>query len=165
MELTPGGRKAAFTLIVLILAALGGFLLFSRHTGAPTVASPVSAQASPLPTGPAPSASLASAVPASAGVDIYGLLPFSQSDLNQAVNVAQRFGTAYGTSSWQQNASGYVATMRGLVTARLAAVVARAYAAPGVAQLRDQQKQVSAGQATVTALRAFGPSSLTLWSR
>jgi hypothetical protein len=94
-------------------------------------------------------------------VDIYRLLPFSQSGLAQAVGVAQRFGTDYGTYSYRQGAGSYVAAMRGLVTPQLAATLARSYATPGVAQARAQQKQVSAGQGTVTALRAFGASSLT----
>jgi hypothetical protein len=51
--------------------------------------------------------------------------------------------------------------MRGLVTPELAATLARSYATPGVAQARTQQRQVSSGQGTVTALRAFGPTSLT----
>jgi hypothetical protein len=51
--------------------------------------------------------------------------------------------------------------MRNLITPALSALVARAYAAPGVASLRATQKQVVTGAATISSLRAFGASSLT----
>jgi hypothetical protein len=51
--------------------------------------------------------------------------------------------------------------MRGLVTSELSTTLARAYATPGVAQQRTQQKQVSTGSAVINSLRAFGSSSLT----
>ncbi len=167
MELSPGQRKAAFAVIVVVFAALGAFLLFSHFTQSPGQAaagassSPARAAASRAATTPAAAPSPARAPASGSAVDIYRLLPFSQSALTQAVGVVQRFGAAYGTYSWQEDASGYVAAMRGLVTPQLAAVLARSYSTPGVAQLRIQQKQVSTGQGTVTALRAFGPSSLT----
>jgi hypothetical protein len=51
--------------------------------------------------------------------------------------------------------------MQGLITSQLAQVIGRAYATPGVAKIRTQQKQVSAGSAVIGSLRAFGSSSLT----
>lgn len=165
MELSPGQRKAAFAVIVLALAALGAFLVISRVTRAsappPAPGAASSAPGSPLPASPAAAATPAAPPPSASGVDIYRLLPFSQSGLAQAVGVAQRFGADYGTYSYRQAAGSYVAAMRGLVTPELAATLARSYATPGVAQARLQQKQVSSGRGTVTALRAFGPSSLT----
>jgi hypothetical protein len=98
---------------------------------------------------------------AAGSVDIYRLLPFGQSGLDQAVALTQRFGKAYDTYSYRQNANAYVASLRGMVTSDLATTLARGYSTPGVAQARIRQKQVSAGAAQVTALRAFGPSSLT----
>jgi hypothetical protein len=162
MELTSGQRKAAFAVIVAVLVGLGAFLLVPRPGQARPARPPArpAAPASPAPASPAP-ATPAQAVPAPPGVDIYTLLPFSQSGLDQAVAVAQRFATRYGTYSYRQSASSYVAAMRGLITPGLAATLARGYAAPGVAQLRTQQRQVATGRGTVTALRAFGPTSLT----
>jgi hypothetical protein len=163
MDLSPGQRKAAFAAIVIAFLALGAFLLISRagkspptaHGGPPAASAPASpAPASPVATASAPPQPVS-------GVDIYRLLPFSQADLDQAIGVAQRFGARYGTYSYQQSASSYVAGLRGLATPGLAATLARSYATPGVAQVRTSQKQVSTGQGTVTALRAFGPSSLT----
>ncbi len=167
MELTPGQRKAAFAAIVIAFVALGAFLVLSRVTRTPparpaaagAASGRATAPASPAPAGPA-SAAPATAPPGP-GVDIYRLLPFSQADLAQAVSVAERFGSRYGTYSYQQSASAWVGGLRGLAAPQLAATLARGYATPGVAQVRLKQKQVSTGRGTVTGLRAFGPSSFT----
>ena len=173
MELSPGQRKAVFALIVVVLVALGGFLCVSRSGGvraagrtAQTAQAARTPPASVPPSVPpsAPASVPASVPPAQAGapaVDIYRLLPFSQAGLDQAVGVVQRFAARYGTYSYTEPAGSYVASMRGLITPELAATLARGYATPGVAQQRAAQRQVATGQAAVTALRAFGPTSLT----
>jgi hypothetical protein len=51
--------------------------------------------------------------------------------------------------------------MHGLVTPSLSATLARGFATPGLAQVRTQQKQSASGTGVITALRGFGPSSLT----
>lgn len=175
MELSPGQRKAAFAVIVLALAGLGAFLLMPGHHPARAAGSagrpgshPSARAASTGSAASAPATAPASVPAGSAhpgraagSVDIYRLLPFGQSGLDQAVALTQRFGTAYGTYSYRQNANAYVASLRGMVTSDLATTLARGYSTPGVAQARIRQKQVSVGAAQVTALRAFGPSSLT----
>lgn len=176
MELSPGQRKAAFVVIVLALAGLGIFLVDSRVPGAAagrsaaaasshpaTAAGAAPASTAPSGTVPATPAGTSSALPAGAGtgVDIYRLLPFTQVGLGQAVRAAEQFAGAYGTYSYRENANSYVATMRRMVTPQLAVTLERGYATPGVAQLRQQQRQVATGRGTVTALRAFGPGSLT----
>jgi len=93
--------------------------------------------------------------------DIYQWLPFTSSGLASAAGVAVRFGTDYGTFSYSQNTAAYLRPMRPLITGQLAELIGRAYAAPGVAASRASKKQVSTGTAMITALRAFGPSSLT----
>src|ERR1019366_1892908 len=97
----------------------------------------------------------------SGGPDIYQWLPFTQPELGAAVKVVTAFGVDYGTYSYGESAARYVAAMRNLITPALSALVARAYAAPGVASLRATQKQVVTGAATISSLRAFGASSLT----
>jgi len=168
MELTPGQRKAAFAAIAAILLALGAFLVFSRGQGTPAAqtaahraGSPAATPASQPPHSPAAAPSPAAGQPTASNVDIFRLLPFSRAALGRAVAVAQRFAAAYGTYSYQESAGRYAATMRGLASPELTASLARSYATPGVAQIRTRQQQVSAGQGTVTALRAFGPSSIT----
>src|SRR5260370_16808548 len=51
--------------------------------------------------------------------------------------------------------------MSGVVTGPVATRLRGVYSGPGVAKVRNDQKQVSTGTAVIDALRAFGPSSLT----
>ena len=164
MDLTSAQRRMAFIVIVLALAGLGAFLLWPRPSPAasqaasgPTAHAATSAPA-PVPSSPAPPAS---PVPSGQGVNIYQLLPFSQADLTEAAGVVRRFCTDYATYSYTESAGSYVGRMRGLVTSELAATLAQDYATPGVAQTRTQQKQTATGSGVITALRAFGASSLT----
>ena len=94
-------------------------------------------------------------------MNIYQLLPFSQADLTQATGVVRRFCSDYATYSYTESAGSYVGRMRSLVTSELAATLAQDYATAGVAQTRTQQKQTATGSCAITALRAFGASSLT----
>jgi hypothetical protein len=94
-------------------------------------------------------------------VNIYRWLPFTEPELARAARVVTEFAADYGTFSYHETTAGYTGRMRGLITSQLAQVIARAYATPGVAKIRTQQKQVSAGSAEIDSLRAFGPSSLT----
>jgi hypothetical protein len=158
MELTPVQRVAAFTVVVLVLAGLGAYLFLPRSSAAsdssgarqPTVASrsPVPVQPSPVPSG-------------RAAPDIYQWLPFTQSGLTSAATATETFARDYGTYSYTQNAQAYLAPMRKLMSGQLAAVLGRAFEAPGLADTRTGSKQVATATATILALRAFGPTSLT----
>jgi hypothetical protein len=167
MDLSPGQQKAAFFLIVVVLAALGYYLVVpaltgshghSHAAGATTPSAGASAgsgsASAPPPVVTAPSA-------AAGGLNIYAWLPFTQQDLADAASVATRFSVDYDTYTYTENASAYVGKMGGLITGELAATLKSAYATRGVATLRTGQKQVSTGTAVIDSLRAFGPSSLT----
>jgi hypothetical protein len=160
MDLTPAQRRMAFIVIVLALAGLGAFLLWPRPSPAASTpaAHPATSAPAPVPSSPAPPAS---PVPSGPGVNIYQLVPFSQADLTDAAGVVRRFCSDYATYSYTESAGSYVGRMRGLVTPELAATLAQDYATPGVAQTRTQQKQTATGSGAITALRAFGASSLT----
>jgi hypothetical protein len=164
MQLTSAQRVAAFAVIVLALVGLGVFLLLPgspvRHRGAADAARqfPVSAPAS----APAIAASVpATPVASTGGADIYQWLPFSKAGLASAAAVVRSFAADYATYTYTENAASYVARMRGLITTQLAATLARSYSTPGVAQVRNGQKQSAVGSGQITALRAFGPSSMT----
>ena len=158
MELTPVQRFAAFAVVVLVLGALGAYLFLPRSSAAsdssgarpPRAAShsPVTVPASPVPAG-------------TAAPDIYQWLPFTQSGLANAATATQTFARDYGTYSYTQSAQAYLAPMRQLVSGQLAAVLGRAFEAPGLAGTRTGSKQVATATATILALRAFGPTSLT----
>jgi hypothetical protein len=166
MDLSPGRQKAAFVLIVIVLAALGYYLVVPAltrshgHGHAAGAATPAAGASARSATASAPP--LVTASPAAAeGVNIYAWLPFTQQDLADAASVATRFGVDYDTYTYTESAAAYVARMAGLITGELAATLRSAYATPGVAALRTGQKQVSTGTAVIDSLRAFGPSSLT----
>jgi hypothetical protein len=177
MELSAAQRKIAFVLVVFVLAGLGGYLFLSTgHRAAGGTAShgsagqsaggqaapPASPPVSSSPASASPSASPTATAPVAAGLpDIYQWLPFTKAGLARAATVAIKFGDAYGTFSYTEKTSAYIATMRNLITPQLSGQLAAAYAAPGVASMRTSRKQVSTGSATITSLRAFGPSSLT----
>jgi hypothetical protein len=165
MDLSPGQQKAAFFVIVVVLAALGYYLVVPAltrshgHSHAATMPTPAASSSAQSATAPLP---VVTASPAAAeGVNIYAWLPFTQQDLADAASVATRFGVDYDTYAYTESASAYVAKMAGLITSELAATLRSGYATPGVAALRSGQKQVSTGTAVIDSLRAFGPSSLT----
>ena len=166
MDLSPGLQKAAFFLIVVVLAALGYYLVVPALTrshdhghaaGTSTPAASASAPAAASAPPPVVTASPAAA----GGVNIYAWLPFTQQDLADAASVATQFSIDYDTYTYTESASAYVGTMGGLITSELAATLRSAYDTQGVATLRTGQKQVSTGTAVIDSLRAFGPSSLT----
>ncbi len=155
MELSPVQRRAAFGLVVLVLVALGAYLLGPVAHGA---SRPHSPQRSAPSARPSPSAT---GSPAPTGPDIYQWLPFTQAGLAAAVSVVVGFGDAYGTFSYTQSASAYGAAMQPYTAPQLLAQIEAAFAAPGVAAARTGGKQVSAGSAVVESIRAFGQTSLT----
>jgi hypothetical protein len=164
VDLSPGQQKAVFVLVVVVLAALGYWLILPKvtHSGgsAHPATSPAPAAAGSAPPQPAPS--VATASPAATGsVNIYSWLPFTEQDLAAAAAVTVKFGSAYNTYSYTESAADYVGTMNGLITPQLAATLKGVYATPGVAQVRTSQKQVATGTAVIDSLRAFGPSSIT----
>jgi hypothetical protein len=164
MDLNAGQRKAVFGLIVVLLVGLGAYLFVSSdrsggHSPAAATHSPA-AQATPSAT----PAATPSPEPTAAGLldpDIYQWLPFTQAQLGSAAAVVTQFGDAYGTWSYSQDATSYVASMHSSITSELADVIEQGYSVPGVASQRSSQKQVSTGSAVINSIRAFGSSSIT----
>lgn len=164
MDLSPGQQKAVFALVVVVLAALGYWLIVPRvsHSNAQAHPSPTPSPTASVPSPPASVPPTVTTTPASAGgVDIYSLLPFTQQGLAAAAAVTQKFLVDYNTYSYTESAAAYVARMNGLITTQEATTLKGLYATPGVAKIRTDQKQTSTGTAAITALRTFGPSSLT----
>jgi hypothetical protein len=165
MDLSPGQQKAVFAVIVIVLAALGYWLVVpavTRSHGHPQAAVPPTATGITSPAASPPSAPAASPSPVAAGtVNIYSWLPFTQQDLAAAAEVTVRFSVDYNTFTYTESAAGYVGQMSGLITSQLATTLQAAYETAGVAKLRTSQKQVSTGTAVINSLRAFGPSSMT----
>jgi hypothetical protein len=163
MDLTSAQRKLAFAVIVLALAGLGAFLLWPRSSPAPSQAAPgpTTHGVASTPAGPVSPAAAGSPAASGPAANIYQWLPFTEADLTEAAGVVRQFSADYATYSYTESPDRYVGRMRGLVTPALAASLARSYATPGVAQARTRQKQTATGSGVITALRAFGASSLT----
>jgi len=168
VELSPRQRGAVFAAVVIVLAALGYFLVVPAVThghaaASPTASSTASGTVSGTPSGgaTAPAPAVTARAAQAGGVNIYAWLPFTQQDLAAAAAVAVRFSVDYNTFTYTESAADYVGAMSGLITGQLATTLRAAYQIPGVAKLRASQKQVSTGTAAITALRAFGASSLT----
>ena len=167
MDLSPGQQKAVFAVVVVVLAALGYWLLLPKVTHSHGQARPA---ASPAPAATAPGSQPAqgaapppaAASPATAGgVDIYSWLPFTQQGLAAAAAVTEKFVVDYNTYTYTESADDYIGRMNGLITTQLASTLRGLYSTPGVVKVRTGQKQTSTGTAVINSLRSFGPSSLT----
>jgi hypothetical protein len=164
VDLSPGQQKAVFALVVVVLAALGYWLILPKvsHSRAEAQPSPNPSATQSVPSPPASAPPTATTSPASAnGVDIYSWLPFTQQDLAAAAGVTEKFLVDYNTYSYTESAAAFVGRMNGLITTQLASTLRGLYAQPGVAKLRSDQRQVSTGTAVINSIRAFGASSLT----
>jgi hypothetical protein len=164
VDLSPGQQKAVFALVVVVLAALGYWLILPKvsHSHAQAQPSPNPSATQSVPSPPASAPPTATTSPASAsGVDIYSWLPFTQQDLAAAAAVTERFLVEYNTYSYTESAASYVGRMNGLITTQLASTLRGLYSQPGVAKVRTDQRQVSTGTAAINSIRAFGASSLT----
>jgi hypothetical protein len=164
VDLSPGQQKAVFALVVVVLAALGYWLIVPRvsHSRAEAQPSPNPSATQSVPSPPASAPPTATTSPASAsGVDIYSWLPFTQQDLAAAAAVTERFLVDYNTYSYTESAASYVGRMNGLITTQLASTLRGLYSQPGVAKVRTDQRQVSTGTGVINSIRAFGASSLT----
>jgi hypothetical protein len=164
MVMTSRQRMLAFALTVLALAGLGTYLFVSGTAKKPPASAPSSHPTTAIttpPTVPPTSAQPTGSTASSAQVNIYQWLPFSQQGLARASAVVTEFSAYYGTYSYTDSTASYLSRMQGLASSQLLQIVGRAYATPGVASLRTQEKQVATGTATIDSIRAFGPTSIT----
>ena len=126
MDLTPAQKKAIFALVVLVLVALGYWLIAGKVTGSHASGTPTASPSpspSPTVTASVPAVTV-TATPSSASVspgatgdvNIYSWLPFTQQGLAAAAAVTVKFAAAYNTFSYTESASDYVASMNGLIT-------------------------------------------------
>lgn len=157
---SPGWRRVAFAVIVCVLVVLGAYLIRpATHPGHQSARQPPRHEpgiaGTPHPV-VSPTAGTLSGQP-----DIYQWLPFNQAGLAAAAGTATRFGDAYGTYSYTESATAYGASLQPVTSVSLVQQIEAAYAAPGVASARAGSKQVAVGEATIDAIDAFGPTSLT----
>ncbi|HVB41517.1 MAG TPA: hypothetical protein VNF47_02270 [Streptosporangiaceae bacterium] len=172
MELTPVQRLVTFAVVVVVLVGLGVYLFLPSASAGHVPGSARSLPAvagrtanPPAQPGSGGAGSGGPTAPAASGTgqlpDIYQWLPFTPAGLASAAHTATTFAVSYGTFSYTESTAAYLAPMKPITTTQLAALIGRAYSAPGVAAARSSGKQVSTATAVITSLRAFGPSSLT----
>jgi len=171
MELTSAQRKLVFAGVVVVLAALGAFLIIPNtlgrtstgHGRAVGLTAPLSTS-SPIPSPasqPTPAGGLGSTPAPGTGPDIYSWLPFSQAGLAAAADLVHKFAAAYASYTYTQSTASYERQFNGLATTQLITVLGRGFATPGVAQMRTQQKQIAIGSGRITAIRGFGSNNIT----
>lgn len=159
MDNSPAWRRIVFAVIVCVLVALGAYLIGPvAHRGGPPAHRHAAASAPTRSASPPP---LAAASPSTGPPDIYRWLPFTSAGLAAAASAATRFGNAYGTYSYTENARTYGGSLQAVTSAPLVQQIEDAYSAPGVSSVRTSGKQVAVGAASIVSIRAFGPSSLT----
>ena len=171
MDLSPGQQKAVFALVVVVLAALGYWLVLPKVSHSAAQPQPTR---TPSPTQSVPSPprldrqrrdrqrAAGGGTPAATGsVNIYSWLPFTSDGLTAAATVTEEFLADYDTYSYTESAKDYVGKMGGLITGQLATTLQDLYSSPGVAKVRNDQQQVATATAVINSLRSFGPSSLT----
>ena len=143
MDLTSAQRKLVFAVVVLVLAALGAFLIIpntlgrgsnSGHGRAVGLSTPLSSTApSPGPASQPATSGVGSPPQPGAGPDIYSWLPFSQAGLTAAADLVHKFAAAYASYTYTQTTDSYERQFSGLATTQLATVLARGYATLAVA--------------------------------
>ncbi|MGP4029721.1 hypothetical protein [Actinomadura sp. 3N407] len=141
--------------LVLLAAALWSTSRSTTRPDHPTAHSTPSSDTTPSP----------GATPASRPVtahDIAGLLPLGEDQIATAAEVARRFTALYGTWRYTESTPQYLARLTPLMSAQLRPELERAAADIATAVQRYRLQQTSTGQARVDALRALGPTSITV---
>ncbi|TDD61320.1 hypothetical protein E1293_45040 [Actinomadura darangshiensis] len=141
--------------LVLLTAALWSTTRNTTRPDRPTAHSTPSSDATPSP-GATPAARPVTAH------DIAGLLPLAEEQIAAAAEVARRFTALYGTWRYTESTPQYLARLTPLMSAQLRPELERAAANIPTAVQRYRQQQTSTGQARVDALRALGPTSITV---
>lgn len=166
MELSSGQQRLLFVVVVLLLAALGIYLVGpGTHHGAAATPSPSVSSAGPTPavsTAPAVQPATTPATPAASGggTDIYQWLPFTQQDLTEAAQAIVAFAADYDTYSYTETGTAYIDKMGNLITSGLAATLKNAYDLPAFAAALSAQKQVATSSGAIASIRSFGSGSI-----
>jgi hypothetical protein len=159
MDISPAARRVIFGLTVCALVGLGLYLIGPAALGAGGGSS--RNHGSPPTTTAARQTSGTPSSASSGQPDIYQWLPFTSTELAAAAAVVVKFGDAYGSYSYTEDAAAYSAPMAPITSTQLVGQIEAAYTAPGVAAARVSGKQVAAGTASIDSIRAFGAGSLT----
>lgn len=90
------------------------------------------------------------------------LLPFNPRQIAEAADLATRFISTYGTYRYDEPPSAYLQRLTPMMSAQLRPAIERAASDPNTLTQRRRTQEVSATQALPEAIRAIGPSSITI---
>jgi hypothetical protein len=168
MELSPGKQRLLFVVLVIILAAIGVYLVGpgrshgsasagqSPGAGAGSGAVP-SSSASPLNVPSAAVAPSSLPVPASfRNANIYSWLPFTQKDLDAAANVTVAFLGEYQTYGYTDTVGDYGHRLSADATPTLLTNLEQTFQL-GLPTWKQKQQAFKSG-GTITQITAFGSS-------
>lgn len=165
---TPPPRRGKASLRGMVAAvlcaacALGG--LTAGRLLPRTPASPPAGRTAPAP----PTSSPAARPPATIGTtrasgpNVYRLLPLTARQLAAATAIADTFTALYGTYSYTQPASAWLARLQPYTAPGLQAALTDAAATPGLLQLRARQHASASCTATTTAIRDIAGTAITV---
>ncbi|SEU27955.1 hypothetical protein [Nonomuraea wenchangensis] len=152
----PGDRRgAAFAVIVVIIAAVGIYLMWADW-GDPPEQQP---QAAP-PTRVAIVTPTPLATASNAPFDVYDYLPMKKEQLAAAADLAERFTAVYGTFRYDEDAAAYAARLKAYTTPELGALLTRTVTSAGAVEQNRADELVSRATAKLKEIRQVGKGSI-----
>ncbi|MEU6728761.1 hypothetical protein ABZ917_34065 [Nonomuraea wenchangensis] len=152
----PGDRRgAAFAVIVVIIAAVGIYLMWADW-GDPPEQQP---QAAP-PTRVAIVTPTPLATASNAPFDVYDYLPMRKEQLAAAADLAERFTAVYGTFRYDEDAAAYAARLKAYTTPELGALLTRTVTSAGAVEQNRADELVSQATAKLKEIRQVGKDSI-----
>ncbi|WP_336208055.1 hypothetical protein [Nonomuraea sp. LPB2021202275-12-8] len=153
----PGDRRGvAFAAIVVIIAAVGLYLMLWPDAEEPAAERAPSTRTTSTPVIASTPVATASDVP----FDVYSYLPMSKEQLAAAADLAERFTVEYGTFRHDEDPAVYVARVKKYTTAELGNILARTQTSPGTVERNRSDEVVSTATAEVKEIRQIEKSSI-----
>jgi hypothetical protein len=90
------------------------------------------------------------------------LLPFTDQQITDAADLAARFTAAYNTHRYDEPPPTYLNRLAPLTSAQLQPILAQAATDPAVLNQRRRDREITTAHAHAEAIRALGPTSITL---
>ncbi|MCK2213109.1 hypothetical protein MF672_004745 [Actinomadura sp. ATCC 31491] len=152
----PGDRRgAAFAAIVVVIAAVGVYLMWADWEDPPEQA----AQAA-QPTRVAIATPTPLATASDAPFDVYSYLPMKKEQLAAAADLAERFTAAYGTFRYDEDPAAYAARLKAYATPELGNLLERTLTSAGTVEQNRDDEIVSQATAKLKEIRQVGKDSI-----
>ncbi|MEW9553545.1 hypothetical protein [Nonomuraea sp. NPDC050783] len=152
----PGDRRgAAFAVIVVVIAAVGIYLMWADREDPPEQA----AQAAP-PTRVAIVTPTPLATASDAPFDVYSYLPMKKEQLAAAADLAERFTAEYGTFRYDEDAAAYAARLKAYTTPELGDLLTRTLTSAGTVEQNRDDQIVSTATARLKEIRQVEKGSI-----